>query len=205
MTFCRRCTNCIPKPAWTLRGRKPERSPSVIRSPALRKGELVPAGPERPEYVPGLLVVRVKPDVVANVPDIRSTSAAKLRAFRFESAIDQPLQYLQRQRVFREVLPLFARKKDVGKKTLTGMPAAAALAAGRGPTVKAEAPPRLPARSGPKQESPQKQRYEIWRQRSRCRVPVFVGHRRHTKHRLHRAAGPQVHRQGRRRTRYRGI
>lgn len=101
----------------------------MIRQVSPRKGEPTPLLPERPDFVPGLLVVRVKTDVVANVPDIRRTSAAALRSFRFATRIDEPLQYLQQRRLFKEVTPLFAQKKDVGKKSLAGMPAAAALAA----------------------------------------------------------------------------
>lgn len=66
---------------------------------------------KRRVFVPGLLVVRIKEDVVANVPDLRTATAAAIRAFRLPTAIEEPLQHLERRKLMRHVIPVFARTK----------------------------------------------------------------------------------------------
>ncbi|HMA80959.1 MAG TPA: hypothetical protein VKR81_08705, partial [Candidatus Binatia bacterium] len=64
---------------------------------------------KHPTFVPGLLVVRIKEDVVANVPEVRRVTAAAARALRLPEAIEKPLQILQARNVIREVVPIFAK------------------------------------------------------------------------------------------------
>ncbi|MGE5220475.1 MAG: S8 family peptidase [Chloroflexota bacterium] len=64
---------------------------------------------KHPTFVPGLLVVRIKEDVVANVPEVRRVTAAAARALRLPEAIEKPLESLQSRNLIREVVPIFAK------------------------------------------------------------------------------------------------
>lgn len=64
---------------------------------------------QRSPFVPGLLVLRIKEDLVANVPDLRTATAAAVRAFRLPESVEAPLQHLERRRLLRDIIPVFAR------------------------------------------------------------------------------------------------
>lgn len=81
----------------------------MIRSKIISGKKSTKATVKRPTFVPGLLVVRIKEDVVANVPEVRRITAATARALRLPEAIEQPLQILQSRNVIREVVPIFAK------------------------------------------------------------------------------------------------
>ena len=66
-----------------------------------------PAG--RQEYAPGLLMVKCREDVVANVPDLQAAHVAAVRALKLPAAVDSPFDYLLKQHVLREVRPVFSR------------------------------------------------------------------------------------------------
>ena len=63
----------------------------------------------REQYVPGLLVVRCKEDVVANVPEVHAASVASLRALSLPQAIENPFENLAQRNLLREVMPIFSR------------------------------------------------------------------------------------------------
>ena len=67
------------------------------------------AGTKRPRFIPGLLVVKIKEDVVANVPEVRRITATTARALHLPEAIEKRLQLLQSRNVIREVIPIFAK------------------------------------------------------------------------------------------------
>lgn len=63
----------------------------------------------RQEYVPGLLVVRCKEDVVAGVPDIHAARIATVRTLSLPQAVEDPFQNLSQKQLIREVVPIFSR------------------------------------------------------------------------------------------------
>ncbi len=68
---------------------------------------------KHPTFVPGLLVVRIKEDVVANVPKVKSAMAAAARTLRLPEAVEKPLRSLQSGNVLREVVPIFAKSPSL--------------------------------------------------------------------------------------------
>ena len=81
----------------------------MIRFKTISGKKSTKATVKRPTFVPGLLVVRIKEDVVANVPEVRRITAAAARALHLPEAIEKPLQILQVRNVIREVVPIFAK------------------------------------------------------------------------------------------------
>ena len=79
----------------------------------------------RPDYVPGLLMVRIKEDVVANVPSVRASSRAAVRSFHLPEAVRDPLQSLRAKRQIKEIVPLFG---DTGMHALRAKAAGSAAA-----------------------------------------------------------------------------
>jgi subtilisin family serine protease len=65
-------------------------------------------GAARPAYVPGLLVVRVKPDVVEGMPSVARAGPAAIRRLRLPHRLDEPFASLERRRAVRDVVPVFA-------------------------------------------------------------------------------------------------
>jgi subtilisin family serine protease len=59
-------------------------------------------------FVPGLLVARIKEDVVANVPDVPKMSVAAVRAVRLPEPIEKPIQSLHAKKLIQEIIPVFA-------------------------------------------------------------------------------------------------
>lgn len=81
---------------------------------------------KHPRFIPGLLIVKIKEDVVANAPDIRVATAAAIRAFRLPKAIEAPIQYWNRMKLIHEVIPVFARSpKRIARRTGGGSAAVA--------------------------------------------------------------------------------
>lgn len=81
----------------------------MIRSELLSRKQSAKSATRRPAFVPGLLVVRIKEDVVANVPDVQRIAATAMRSLRLPEAIEKPLRVLQAKKVIREVIPVFAK------------------------------------------------------------------------------------------------
>jgi subtilisin family serine protease len=67
------------------------------------------AAAKRREYVPGLLVVKCKEDVVANVPDIHAARVASVRGFTLPKSVEDPFENLSQAGLIREVMPIFSR------------------------------------------------------------------------------------------------
>lgn len=63
----------------------------------------------RKEFMPGTLVVRCKPDVVNNVPDVGEASVASVSSFRLPEAVESPFDFLRQNGLLREVVPVFSR------------------------------------------------------------------------------------------------
>ena len=76
--------------------------PELLSRPA-------PAVPPRPDYIPGLLVVRVKEDVVVGMPDVRGTTPAGRRSLKLPARVQEPFVALRRRMRIKEVVPVFAR------------------------------------------------------------------------------------------------
>lgn len=83
---------------------------------------------KRPRFIPGLLIVKIKEDVVANVPDIRVATAAAIRAFTLPKAIMEPIHCLDRIKLIHEVIPIFARSTERAARRAVGGSAAVAFA-----------------------------------------------------------------------------
>jgi subtilisin family serine protease len=81
----------------------------MIRSDVPTVGRRMPPPPKRPEYVPGALVVKIKDEVVAGVPDVRSASTASLRRAALPEATAEPFRELRRRNQIKEITPVFAR------------------------------------------------------------------------------------------------
>src|SRR4051812_304481 len=79
----------------------------------------------RPDYVPGLLMVRIKEDVVADVPSVRAASIASVRAFRLPPAVRDPLQILRQKGQIKKIIPIFG---DTGMHALRAKAAASTAA-----------------------------------------------------------------------------
>jgi subtilisin family serine protease len=73
-----------------------------------RKGQPVFDTPVRPEYLPALLMAKVKPDVVEEVPDLAGTTFAAARTLRLPSAVEEPLTNLRAKGLIEQVVPVFA-------------------------------------------------------------------------------------------------
>jgi len=80
----------------------------MIRLGILSGKKSTRAAVRHPAFVPGLLVARIKEDVVANVPDVRRIAATAARAIHLPEAIEKPLQSLQAKKLIQEVVPVFA-------------------------------------------------------------------------------------------------
>jgi subtilisin family serine protease len=63
----------------------------------------------REKFVPGLLVVQVKPDVVDTVPDIRRATMDVVRNLSLPEAVDAPFRDLDAKGLIREIRPVFSR------------------------------------------------------------------------------------------------
>ncbi|MEN3333297.1 MAG: hypothetical protein V7641_2662 [Blastocatellia bacterium] len=63
----------------------------------------------RPQYVPGLLVVKCKEDIVANLPDIHSAHVAAIRTLALPLSVQSPFQNLEDRGLIKEVVPVFSR------------------------------------------------------------------------------------------------
>lgn len=81
--------------------------------------------PKRPDFVPGLLMVRIKDDVVAQVPSVRAATFAEVRSFRLPESVADPLQDLRRKRQIKEVIPVFGQTE---KRSLFAKAAASTAA-----------------------------------------------------------------------------
>src|SRR5262249_16453814 len=77
-----------------------------LRSTA--KGQTAFDTPERPAFVPAQLVVKVKPNVVDNVPELRGVTTSAARALRLPTAIEEPFAALRRKGLIEQVIPVFA-------------------------------------------------------------------------------------------------
>ena len=64
--------------------------------------------PERPTYLPGVLVIKVKPGVVQEVPDLAGKTVAAARSLRLPEAVEEPIAMLRRKGLIEQVVPVFA-------------------------------------------------------------------------------------------------
>jgi subtilisin family serine protease len=82
----------------------------------------------RPDFVPGLMMVRIKEDVVAEVPSVRAASVAQVRAFRLPGPVADPLQELRQKRQIKKVIPVFGQTEKRSLMVKASASAAATLA-----------------------------------------------------------------------------
>lgn len=79
-----------------------------------------------PDYVPGLLQVKIKEDVVQGMPDVRHAGRSTLRLMRLPTSVDQPFAELRKKNAIKEVMPVFSRR--TGGRPLAGAPRSVAAA-----------------------------------------------------------------------------
>ena len=97
-----------------------------------RKGQSEFDTPERPEYLPAQLIVKVKSDVVEGFPDLAGTTVAMARSFRLPSAVEEPIANLRRKGLIEQVVPLFADAPLVALSPARARARGAAAARGAG-------------------------------------------------------------------------
>ncbi len=97
-----------------------------------RKGQPAFDTPERPDFLPALLMVKVKSDVVQEVPDLTTTTIAAARSLRLPDAVEEPIAYLRRKGLIEQVVPVFATAPlaapALARARARGVAAGAALA-----------------------------------------------------------------------------
>lgn len=79
---------------------------------------------ERRDFLPGTIVVRIKEDVVNNVPDVARARVADVPSFRLPERAESPFESLRENGLLREVVPVFSRM--TGGRPLGVAPASAA-------------------------------------------------------------------------------
>jgi subtilisin family serine protease len=82
--------------------------------------------PKHFDFVPGLLVVRIKHDVVADVPPVRAGAAVARRASALPQALDEPFRDLLRKKKLKQLTPIFAPMTKVRRLMKAAMPSASA-------------------------------------------------------------------------------
>jgi len=82
----------------------------------------------REEYTPGMLVVKCKEDVVANVPDIRAARIASVRTFALPKAVEDPFKNLANRQLLKEIIPVFSRTTRGRSLSIAPTSAAASFA-----------------------------------------------------------------------------
>jgi subtilisin family serine protease len=110
----------------TKKGRKQKDTATPERIAHLKPHEHAAA--TRQEYVPGLLVVKCKTDVVANVPDIHAARLASVRTLSLPKAVEDPFQNLSQKQLIREVIPIFSRLTQGRSLSVAPMSVAASFA-----------------------------------------------------------------------------
>ncbi len=78
-----------------------------------------------PDFVPDLLVVRIKEDVVANLPPGPARAAGR-KAFDLPEALDLPFRNLRRTKRLKQVVPIFAPMATVRRLMSAVVPSASA-------------------------------------------------------------------------------
>ena len=79
-----------------------------------------------PDFVPDLLVVRIKEDVVANLTSGAARAAGGRKGFDLPEAIDQPFRNLHRKKRLKQVVPIFAPMPTVRRLMKAAVPSASA-------------------------------------------------------------------------------
>ena len=82
----------------------------MILNPQFQTKDSTGSQPTRPEYVPGVLQIKIKNDVVNEVPDLLGATPASIRALRLPSMVDEPFAALRQKRAIRKIVPVFSRK-----------------------------------------------------------------------------------------------
>jgi subtilisin family serine protease len=73
-----------------------------------RKGQRIFDTPARPDFLPALVIVKIKPDVVEGVPDLATTTIAAARSLRLPDAVEEPFASLRRKGLIEQVVPIFS-------------------------------------------------------------------------------------------------
>src|SRR5262245_41793024 len=87
------------------------------------------AAPKRPDFIPGLLVVKFKEDVVSAVPDIGTLTVAATRNLKLPQKVEEPLRAMRRKKSLKQVVPVFVRSGAIIPQSVGGLSAAAVIAA----------------------------------------------------------------------------
>jgi subtilisin family serine protease len=84
----------------------------MIRPYLTRRDKLQELTPERPDYVPGLLQVKIKDDVTEEVPDIKAMTARSIKGLQLPQQVDEPFKQLRQQKAIKQVTPVFSRSTE---------------------------------------------------------------------------------------------
>lgn len=63
----------------------------------------------KPNYVPGVVIIKIKKDLTANVPRAAAGKSIKIAAARLPQAAEAPLDYLRRKNHIRGITPFFTK------------------------------------------------------------------------------------------------
>lgn len=80
----------------------------MIRNQGLRPNNRQQLAPSRPTYVPNLLQVKVKANVVHGLPELRGVSPTALRALRLPTQVEEPFVALRQKKAIKEVMSVFS-------------------------------------------------------------------------------------------------
>lgn len=81
----------------------------MIRNQPLRQQRYRQSVPSHPDYVPDLLQIKIKADVIDELPDLRGASPATIRALKLPTKVEGPFAALRKKKAIKAVMPVFSR------------------------------------------------------------------------------------------------
>jgi subtilisin family serine protease len=98
----------------------------MIRHQSLRAKDLRQVAPHHPTYVPNLLQIKIKEDVIHGLPDVSGAGPATIRGLKLPTKVEEPFAALRQKKAIKEVMPVFSRATR--GRPLAGAPASVAAA-----------------------------------------------------------------------------
>jgi len=98
----------------------------MIRHQSLRSKDLRQVAPHHPTYVPNLLQIKIKEDVIHGLPDVSGAGPAAIRGLKLPTKVEEPFAAMRRKKAIKEVMPVFSRATR--GRPLAGAPASVAAA-----------------------------------------------------------------------------
>lgn len=81
----------------------------MIRNQPLRSRGSRQIAPRHLAYVPGLLQIKIKEDVIQGLPDLSGATPATIRALKLPTKAEEPFAALRKKKAIKEVMPVFSR------------------------------------------------------------------------------------------------